>query len=135
MAVWTAWELLGTWDLTALHQVLRMAFPLALCVHVETLGLDQARFKLQNSYNALYAQLTGTGKFTTKDARSEEAFRDVQRAMQVVEHGERFHLVTLALLVKAPTVARLRERGAYLKNQLAARLRLRLEVGQQQEAL
>jgi hypothetical protein len=135
MAVWTAWELLGTWDLHALHQVLRMAFPLAVCVHVETLGLDQARVKLQNSYNALYAQLTSTGKFTTKDARSEEAFRDVQRAMPLIEHGERFHLVTLAVLIKAPTVAKLRERGAYLKNQLAARCRLRLEVGQQQEAL
>jgi hypothetical protein len=135
LAVWSAWELLGTWDLTSFHRLLALPFPLALCVHIETPDLDRTRLKLQNAHNALQAQLTTTGKFTTKDAKSEAAFRDVERAMHITEHGERFHLVTVAVLVQGPTLAKVREYGVRVKNELAARCRLRLEVGEQQEAL
>lgn len=135
MAVYTAWELLGTWDLFTMHRLMLMPFPLAVSVDIETLSVDKAQFRLQSAYNGLYAQLNQQGRFGGKDAKSEEAFRAVEDTLKVVEEGERLHMVRLAVLVKAPNAQKLREYGAYIRNTLATHMRLRLEVGQQGSSL
>src|SRR4051812_31413387 len=63
MAVYTAWELLGTWDLYTMHRLMLMPFPVALSVDVETLSIDKAQFRLQSAYNGLYAQLHQQSRF------------------------------------------------------------------------
>lgn len=131
MAVYSAWELLGTWDLYTMHRLMLMPFPLAVSVDIETLSIDRAQFRLQSAYNGLYAQLNQQGRFGGKDAKSEEAFRAVESTLRVMEAGERLHMVRLAVLVKAPSAQKLREYGAYIRNTLATYMRLRLEVGQQ----
>lgn len=135
MAVYTAWELLGTWDLYTMHRLLLMPFPLALSVDVETLSVDKAQFRLQSAYNGLYAQLNQQSRFGGKDAKSEEAFRAVEGTLKIMEAGERLHMVRLAVLLKAPSAQKLREYGAYIRNTLATHMRLRLESGQQQAML
>ena len=128
-----SYSALGT--CTLMHRLLLMPFPLALSVDVETLSVDKAQFRLQSAYNGLYAQLNQQSRFGGKDAKSEEAFRAVESTLKIMEAGERLHMVRLAVLVKAPTVAKLREYGAYIRNTLATHMRLRLEVGQQKESL
>jgi hypothetical protein len=135
MAVYTAWELLGTWDPFTMHRLLLMPFSLAVSVDIETLSIDKAQFRLQSAYNSLYAQLSQQSRFGGKDARSEEAFGSVESTLKILEGGERLHMVKLAVLLKAPTLARLREHGAYIQNTLSPHMRLRLEVGQQQDSL
>lgn len=135
MAVYSAWELLGTWDLYTMHRLLLMPFPLAVSVDVETLNMDKAQFRLQNAYNGLYAQLNQQSKFGGKDARSEEAFHAAQSTLHILEAGERLHMVRLSILVKAPSVAKLHEYGAHISNALSTHARLRLELGQQKEWL
>lgn len=135
MAVYTAWELLGTWDLYTMHRLLLMPFPLALSVDVETLSIDKAQFRLQSAYNGLYAQLNQQSRFGGKDAKSEEAFRAVESTLKILEAGERLHMVRVAVLLKAPSAAKLKEYGAYIRNTLATYMRLRLELGQQKEGL
>lgn len=133
MAVYTAYELLGTWDLNSLRQMLLMPFPVALSVDIQTPTLDKAQFQMQNAHNALSSQLQQ--KLGGKDARSEAAFQDLQFALNCMEKGDRLHQCRLAILVKAPSAAKLREYGAYIQNTLASKVRLRLEVGQQAECL
>jgi len=135
MAIYTAYELLGTWDLYTLHQLLLMAFPVAVAIDIKTYGPDKAQFTLQNAYNNLYAQINQQGKVGGKDAKSEQAFHDIQHTLKCVETGERFHEVRIAVLIKAASRGLLREYGAYIKNTTASKLRLRLEIGQQSEAL
>jgi hypothetical protein len=135
IAIYTAWELLGTWDLYTMHRLLLMPFPLALSVDVETLSIDKAQFRLQSAYNGLYAQLSQQSRFGGKDAKSEEAFRAVEDTLKIMEAGERLHMVRLAVMVKAPSAARLREYGAYIRNTLATHMRLRIESGQQRDSL
>lgn len=135
MTVHTAWELLGTWDPYTVQRILLMPFPLALSIDIETLSIDKAQFRLQSAYNGLYAQLNGQGRFGGKDARSEEAFRAVEETLRIMEGGERLHMVRLAVLVKAPSVGKLREYGAFLRNALATHMRLRVEIGGQRESL
>jgi Cdc6-like AAA superfamily ATPase len=135
MAVYSAWELLGMWDLFTMHRLLLMPFPLAVSIDVETLSVDKAQFRLQSAYNGLYAQLNQQSKFGGKDARSEEAFHAVQETLKILEAGERLHMVKMAVLVKAPSAAKLKEYGAYIRNTLATHMRLRLETGQQKESL
>ena len=135
LAVYGSYDLVGTWSLDTIRRLLRMPFPVALCLDFETLGPDKAAFQLQNAYNALYAQLTQQGRFGGKDARSEEAFADVKRAMAAVEAGERVHKLTVAVLVRAPSARRLAQHGAYLAATLAPYVRLRPCWGQQAEAL
>src|SRR5207248_1926731 len=74
-------------------------------------------------------------RFGGKDARSEEAFLDVKRAMALVEAGERIHRLTLAVLVKGASAGQLEDHGAYLVSTLAPQVRLRPLWGQQAEAL
>ncbi len=135
MAVYSAWELLGTWDLYTVHRLLLMPFPLALSIDVETMSMDKAQFRLQNAYNSLYAQLNQQTKFGGKDARSEEAFQSAQSTLKILEAGERLHMVRLSVLIKAPTLGKLSEYGAYISNALSTHARLRLESGQQKECL
>src|SRR5205823_5652949 len=57
LAVWTAWELLGQWTPYTLHQVLRLPFPLTLCLHFETPELSRAKALLTSHRNALGSQV------------------------------------------------------------------------------
>lgn len=133
MAVYTAYELLGEWDLHSLHQVLLMPFPVAVSVDIQTYSIDKAQRRMQNAHNALSNQLSQ--KLGGKDARSEVAFTDLQFALRCMESGERLHECRLAILIKAPSAAKLKEYGAYITNTLASKVRLRLEVGLQAECL
>jgi hypothetical protein len=135
LGVYGSYDFVGTWSLETIRRILRLPFPLALSLDLETLGPDKAQFQLQNAYNALYAQLSQQSKFGGKDTRSEEAFGDVKRAMAAVEAGERIHKLTLAILLKAPSVRKLATDSAYLLSTLAPYVRLRPLRGQQAQAL
>src|SRR5205814_10085039 len=127
LAVWTAWELLGQWTPYTLHQVLRLPFPLTLCLHFETPELSRAKALLTSHRNALGSQVNAPNSWVPRDPMAQAAYVDVEIAEQRLERGERLHLLTLAVLLQGATLAQLRERGAYVKQLLGAHCRLRLE--------
>ena len=45
MSVYGAYDFVGTWSLTTIQRLLRMPFPLAVVVDVETLGPDKAQIQ------------------------------------------------------------------------------------------
>ena len=87
-----------------------------------------------NSYNALEAQLSTTGRMG-RDTKSEAAWADCDYAMKAVDAGQRLHRVTVALLVKGSTRASLQENVRLAERVLASKLRFRVETGNQLEAL
>lgn len=134
MCVLTSWDLRGAWDLYTIHGLLQLPFPVGLAVDVYTYPPDRAHVTLMNSYNALEAQLGTTGRMG-RDTKSEAAWSDCDYAMKAVDAGQRLHRVTVALLVKGSTRASLQENVRLAERVLASKLRFRVEVSNQLEAL
>ena len=99
MCVLTSWDLRGSWDLYTVHDLLQLPFPVGVAIDVYTYPPDRAHVTLMNSYNALEAQLSTTGRMG-RDTKSEAAWADCDYAMKAVDAGQRLHRVTVALLVK-----------------------------------
>lgn len=134
LCVLTSWDLRGAWDLYTIHNLLQLPFPVGLAVDVYTYAPDRAHVTLMNSYNALEAQLSTTGRMG-RDTKSETAWADCDYAMKAVDAGQRLHRVTVALLVKGATRALLQENVRLAERVLASKLRFRVEASSQLEAL
>ena len=136
LAVYGSHALLGTWDVGTIQRLLRMPFPVAVSIDIETLTGDRAERQLQSTYNTLTAQLQSHAKISSKDAGSEQGYRDVQRTMNAVQDsGERLHKVTITVLIKASSAEQLVINAAQLRARLSAFVRFRPLWGQQGEAL
>jgi hypothetical protein len=134
MCVLTSWDLRGSWDLYTVHDLLQLPFPVGVAIDVYTYPPDRAHVTLMNSYNALEAQLSTTGRMG-RDTKSEAAWADCDYAMKAVDAGQRLHRVTVALLVKGKTRSTLHENVHLAERVLASKLRFRIERGNQLEAL
>ena len=132
LAVLTAWDVRGRWDLHSWRPLLMREHPLVLSMDVRTLPRGKALRQVTNAWNVLRSAAHGVGG--VKDARSERAFGAAETAMAQLDM-QSLHDVAIALLVEAPTLDELEQQIQGLRDSLGVRLRLDRLAGAQAEEL
>ena len=132
LAVLTAWDVRGSWDLHSWRPLLMREHPLVLSMDVRTLPRGKALRQVTNAWNVLRSAAHGVGG--VKDARSERAFGAAETAMAQLDM-QSLHDVAIALLVEAPTLDELERQIQGLRDSLGVRLRLDRLAGAQAEYL
>jgi len=135
MAIYSAYELPGSWTPTTIHKLLQLPFPLIYAVDVETYSPDKTERELQTSYNGLTSQLYSQAGIGGKDPRSESHYIDVNRAMQGVQENEAYHRIRMVIMIKAKTLRELENNRGVLLSRLASLIRLREEPCNQDEMM
>lgn len=121
LAVLTAWDLRGDWDLATLAPLLMGEYAVTLAIDVQTLPRGQALRKTTDAFATL--QQAVFGRYATKDARSERALAAANHTLSQLDM-QALHEVAYALLVEAPTLPALNRQIQTLQDLLGVRLRL-----------
>ena len=121
LALLYSYDLRGQLSFGTLTAFLQLACPLSIAVDVRTIHPNKAVRSLQLAHNKLKADLLGRGGNEAPDPEAEQAFRDVQAALQAVQHERQgLHQVVLALAVEGRSRDEL-ERHVELVTSTAAR--------------
>ena len=134
-SVWGSSKFIGMLDWNVLARLVRLSFPFALAVDVETRSPDQAEMDLDFAYNALTTHGQKQAKSGGFDANSRQALADVLRAKQAMTFNERLHRTSVTVLVFGATRREMRHNGARLRSILRPYIRFRPLWGQQGEGV
>jgi hypothetical protein len=96
-----SYDLRGQLSFGTVTAFLQLACPLSIAIDVKTIHPNKAVRTLQLAYNKLKADLLGRGGNEAPDPEKDQAYLDVQEALQAVQH-ERYglHQVVLAVAVE-----------------------------------
>lgn len=134
MAIYTAYELIGSWQPGTIHRVMQLPFPTMLALDIENAGTKAPR-QLETAYNTLSNQLATQLKIGAADPRTEASLADVIRAQHALEEDQTLHHVGVILAIQAPDLETLAQYRAELEGELATTMKLRPEPGQGAEWL
>ncbi len=116
-----SYDLRGQLSFGTVTAFLQLACPLSIAIDVKTIHPNKAVRTLQMAYNKLKADLLGRGGNEAPDPEKEGAYRDVQAALQAVQHERHgLHQVVLAVAVEGRTRDEL-ERHVEMVTSTAAR--------------
>ncbi|MDQ2810237.1 MAG: hypothetical protein M3Z04_25450 [Chloroflexota bacterium] len=134
-SVWGSSRFVGMLDWNVLARLVRLEFPFALALDVETRSPDQAELDSDFAYNALTTHGIKQAKSNSFDAGSRQALADVLRVKQALTYNERLHRISMIVLVFGASRREMRHNGARLRSILRPYIRFRPLWGQQGEGL